>query len=73
MKIEHGIPIPPKSDVPLEKSFPELLQLQPGDSFVIPRKAFVSHISIALWGVKHHQEHEVRQLGDGDYRVWRTQ
>jgi hypothetical protein len=71
MKIEHGIPIPPEKAVPLEVTFPELLVLEVGDSFVIPNRKFPTYTEFALWGAKHGQHHEIRQI-EGDFRVWRT-
>jgi hypothetical protein len=72
--IEHGIPIPKEKKVGegLEIIFPELIALQPSDSFVIPEAKFPTYIEIAMWGIDHGHEHEVRRLDNGDYRVWRV-
>ena len=72
IKIERGIPIFPKRDTLLEEKFPEFLALELGDSFVIPKDKFPMQITIALWGIKKNQRHEIRELDNGDFRVWRT-
>ena len=69
-EIERGIPIPPNEKVPLDREFPELLVLEVGDSFVIPEKRFPGEVAIAMWGIKHGQRHEMREV-EGGFRVWR--
>jgi uncharacterized protein (DUF2249 family) len=73
--VERGIPIPPSGKVSIEQTFSELLALEKGDSFVIPKdkSMFPLHVSIAIFGIKNQQRHEVRELENGDFRVWRTE
>ena len=72
--IEKSIPIPPKSRQLIQERFPELLCLEVGNSFMIPKDQarFPLHISIAMFGIKNDQRHEVRELDNGDFRVWRV-
>lgn len=72
-EIEKSIPIPADVRLKLEERFPQFLQLKVGDSFVIPGKDFQasSFIAIANFGIRNKQLHEVRELADKDFRVWR--
>jgi hypothetical protein len=72
--IERGVPIPPKKEVSLAEKFPEFLALEVGDSFVISVDKFKAtcFIEIANYGSRNGQRHEVRELDNKDYRVWRT-
>lgn len=73
--IEKNIPIPkdPKG-TKIEEIFPELLQMQVGDSFVIANKdfRFGMFMAIALFGLENHQRHENRTMDNGDVRLWRV-
>ena len=73
-EIERGIPIPSEQRWKIEDRFPEIMALEVGDSFLIPKDKsfFPIHISVALYGIKNSMRHEVRKINDGDYRVWRT-
>jgi hypothetical protein len=73
--IEHGIPIPPSQRKSIDQKFPEIVLLQIGDSFVIPEKdsVFPIHIEVCLFGLKHDARYEVREVENGDVRVWRVE
>lgn len=70
--IERGVPIPSPQHEPIERKYPELLALEIGDSFVVGKAPLGFHVEIALFGIKHDQRHEVRQVVGDEYRVWRT-
>jgi len=69
--IERGLPIPPSRRESIEVRYPEMLVLEVGDSFLAKHAPLGLHIGIAMWGIKHNQRHEVRQVQGDDYRIWR--
>jgi hypothetical protein len=73
-EIEKGIPIPGEKRLNLEDKFPQFLKLEVGDSFVISEKDFSAtcFIEIANFGTRNRQCHEVRELSNKNFRVWRT-
>jgi hypothetical protein len=76
-KIEKGIPIPPEEKKrELHDDIPELLEMEIGDSILIPIRYPEDRIRLMIelagWGTPREQRHRIQPQPDGKaVRVWR--
>lgn len=72
MAIDKGVPIPtfnpPKG---IEHEFHEFMDMEIGDSVLIPQTHGAPFIEVAIFGIKHNQRHTHRYTENGDIRFWR--
>lgn len=67
--IEKGVEIPAYRARGIKYPFE---QMQPGDSFVIPKKTGAASVTVSYWKKKlPGREFTVRQIGEDSSRVWR--
>lgn len=70
--IEHGIPIPEIKAGTFVEVYPEILELDVDDSFLIPDAPFGLHLAVVLFGIERNQRHVVRRVEGETYRAWRV-
>jgi hypothetical protein len=76
--IERGIRIPPEEQKrELHEDIPELLQMEVGDSILIPIRFPEDRIrltiELASWGIDHKRGHRIKQQpGAKAVRIWRV-